>query len=247
MKVLNISILFVFFILISKLVLGQDLKIICPSEWQGEENKTIFSTGINYYGIYSQKYVFKSKVKIFIGKDTLVDNPAIGSYRIVLDNETPMPEFIVSGLEIRDTLIPGRHFGNEMLYPGETVGLYLDHKSYLLFVKGNIIESKDGEVPFSEIQNYRLILQESSLDILTNLTFKREQLLFEMNLKAWLAEGFVGGFYLKWIGDINGDGKLDILMKVSDHYACYDIVFLMSNKLSDKLIEEVFRYTLCDC
>ncbi len=157
-----------------------------------------------------------------------------------------MPEFIISGLEIMDTLIPGRHFGDEMLYPAETVGLYIDWKTYLLYAKGNVIESNEL-LPFSEIQNYRVILQENSYDTLTRLTTKREQLLYEMNLKVWPDATYIGGVYLRWIGDINSDGKLDILMKIQSHFACYDIVFLLSNKLSDKLIEEVARYTVCCC
>ena len=226
---------------------NNSIKIICPDDWQGDSAIAIFSKENKYYGIYPQEHKNTSAVKLFNGQDSLLEDYAFGAYRIVVKTEDPMPDFIISGLDIKDSLIQGKRLSNGRLYPGETVNFYMDRNSYHLYAKGNVIESKDSILPFSEIQNYKLILREISRDSLSQHSVTREQQLYEMNLNAWFDGDYEGGYFIRWIGDINGDGKLDILLSVSGHFACMDYVLLMSNKYSDKLIEEVSRYTVCGC
>ena len=53
---------------------------------------------------------------------------------------------------------------------------------------------------------------------------------------------------LLWAGDLNGDGKIDLFMNLSDHYNVQQMTLLLSSKGQRKSLVErvaVFRTTGC--
>ena len=81
-----------------------------------------------------------------------------------------------------------------------------------------------------------------------NQNLYKEEVLLEKDFYPWPAGEFEGGVHVRWIGDLDLDGKVDILMTIQDHYACWDVVLLLSSRATgNSLVGEAARYGACGC
>lgn len=198
------------------------------------------SDTIEYYGLFIKSLQYEQEEFEIRKIDTRtyfkgvgdVDYKKIGSDSLFL---------IFSGLKFYSNKVNGmipfkRGYG--YLFPGQSFlygGLHL-------YCKGEAIENKDStslEV-FSMIKNYRVGVKYKSKNKY------RYEILKKTDLTRWMIGQYLGGISIRWIGDLNGDGEIDIWLSSSDHHECYQDKFFLGNKRDEKkYIEAVYSAEIC--
>jgi hypothetical protein len=218
------------------------IDLMCPIDWVNDWKNPVFDKSIEYFGIYEYDRIRgKSKTIRIEGKDTLIDSPAIGKVRMIKVERGDTPDFIVSNLPLTNgQQIMGTHFNNRMLFPGESIRY---GKSYL-YATGTPKIDNESIAPFSSIKDYKLILRQVNDD---GKGFE-EVVLFTLDIPIFNDTLYEGGVHLRWVGDLDNDGKLDVLLTYSNHYACWDVILLLSTKaMGNRLIGEAAKYSACGC
>ena len=59
-----------------------------------------------------------------------------------------------------------------------------------------------------------------------------------MTIYSWPAGGFEGGVNIHWIGDLNGDNQLDMLVGISEQYAGSSLSLFLSDNSTKELFKE---------
>ncbi|KAB1068116.1 hypothetical protein F6U93_08245 [Tamlana haliotis] len=59
-----------------------------------------------------------------------------------------------------------------------------------------------------------------------------------MDISSFPSGGFEGGIYLYWIGDLNGDNRLDMLVGTSTHYTRIELFLYLSDKTDKELFKK---------
>lgn len=167
-----------------------------------------------------------------------------GSVLSAYINDVKKPVLLIAGLKPgKQEDIIGRKFDSKFLFPGESVFLGTDKATYHVYAKGSIVSSKSPEDsnPFSMIRNYELhVRQQIGGEI-------KDELLYKMDLPAWMGDGYDGGVFLEWIGDLDGDNKLDMLLSTTNSKHCWEVVFFLSSKAErGHLLRQVSKYEECD-
>ncbi|MEM8907334.1 MAG: SH3 domain-containing protein [Bacteroidota bacterium] len=222
------------------------IEVILPDEQFVEH----YEINRSYQGLYLQdsdpvvdEQRFQLKRCLF-NVDTVVV-PGVPTYHYARLREGDHPTFLISGLESRSgTSIPGKSFEDKFLYPGESVSLTLNGAHFHVYAKGRILENKSGEDinPIAMIKNYELHVRRS-----TNEGDRTDQRLYQMDLPGWYADGYEGGIFLHWMGDLDGDGELDLLLSNSASPACKTISFFLSSRAErGHFFKQVAKYQDCD-
>ena len=212
-----------------------EIRLIYPKEWHSSIEDPIFSEGQRYFGIYRRDHN-QSYITYFNGKDSICNTPLIGKHRIVV-SDSIMPDFLIHGLDLKDkTLFPGRFYDDLMIFPGQTIRFYLNKKVYILYSTVDLSPVSGGVNPYSNLTNYKLILR------LFENKASTDQILYKGNFNSWGPGGYEGGIFIKWIGDLNNDALVDILLTKSSNYHSKEFILLMGMNDSDKLIGEVAKY-----
>ena len=154
------------------------------------------------------------------------------------------PIFLISGINpTKTTGINGRKYDSKFLFPGETVYFGTDKASYYVYAKGNVLMNKnpDESDPFSMIRNYELHVKQVKGDQI------KDELLYRMDLPSWFGNGYEGGVFVEWLGDVDGDGQLDLLLSTTNHEGCWEVSFFLSSKAeSGHLFRQVSKYADCE-
>ena len=145
------------------------------------------------------------------------------------------PKFLIKGLNFITDSTNGSWI-NRQMYPGETITFFIPNpeneekgRDYWIYTKGKLIENENNEFPyFTEIKDCELRVASGKIN----------ESIIKMDIFAWPAGGFEGGIYLFWIGDLNGDNKLDMLVGTSTHYAGIRLSLFLSDKSNEKLFTE---------
>jgi hypothetical protein len=157
-------------------------------------------------------------------KITVRDNPkkdGLFDTEVTLDCSCPSL-FLVYGVpELKPGPINTIFDGSKYIEPSQSIILQLakdQESTYTLSASG----SKNGE----EVKNYQLKLRSN----------KRTQLILN---RASIYEHI----YLLWAGDLDGDGKLDLLLDLHDHYNVSEpTLFLSSKAEKGKLVKRFTSY-----
>ncbi len=142
------------------------------------------------------------------------------------------PKFLIKGLNSIKDSTNGR-WVDRKLYSGETIIFSVlnseneeNSRSYWIYTKGELIETEDNEFPyFKKIKDYELRVASG----------KTNESIIKMNVSSFPSGGFEGGIYLYWVGDLNGDNRLDMLVGTSTHYAGIELILYLSDK-TDKAL-----------
>ena len=149
-------------------------------------------------------------------------------------NADEVPVWILMGLEIMQerslegkTAIPGR-----TIYPGEQINI----EGGIIYAQGNIkTANKDKSTPFSEITDYQLRYRYLGAD-----NQWKNELLVSMDIKGGTRGGYASVAYLDFVGDLDGDGKDDLIISYNTtHQNGVDhSIFLTKTAGAEKHFEE---------
>lgn len=222
------------------------IDVILPDEQIVEH----YELSRQYYGLYLNEQDAslgdqKFQIKACDFKVETVSLPDVPTYEYAQLQEGDQPEFLISGLEpgVQENII-GQSFKDKFLYPGESVSLTLGAAHFHIYAKGRIVENTDGEDinPIAMIKNYELHVRRTTHD-----GDREDQIIYKMDIPGWYADGYEGGIFLHWIGDIDADGELDVLLSNSATYTCKEIVFFLSSKAErGHFFKQVAKYQECD-
>ncbi|HZY80091.1 MAG TPA: hypothetical protein VFE50_11245 [Cyclobacteriaceae bacterium] len=202
-----------------------------PEEWPTLYDEPPFDMTLPFVGIYPDKEWKSYTSRNFNVRDTTVEDQSLGTTtKLVIDSAGPL--FIVSGIKglKHNKNIPGMSTGRKKIIPGTSVSHKLGTKSYLIFATGEI--NKESK----RIENYKVFVRK------VENNQKVEQLLFSLDALSPWYDGYEGGGVLRWVGDLNGDNELDLIMSTSHDYRAMEVILLMSPGKEKNLVEEAGRY-----
>lgn len=215
------------------------INMFYPDEWFESIEKPLAKNDVSYFGIYERvdKSTQSFKALHFQLEDTLVDEPAYGLSRVLfIDSVRPL--FVVSGIEgiSNNTEISGVNLNGLGIFPGKSVSYDIGQKSYTVFATGNYLKNAKNEIAL--IIDYKVFIQ-----VVENKRTTK-QILYEANsVSAWSGGGFEGGVTLRWIGDLDNNNGVDIILTTSSDYRSWDVILLMTSQLNDKIVSEISRYS----
>ncbi len=172
------------------------------------------------------KMDFSDHFAVYEKEKYLITNFNIKKYN---PDSIVQPKFIIKGLNSIKDSTNGRWI-NRKMYPGETINFLVENerknRSYSIFIKGKIIETENNKFPyFEEIKDYELRVAANGFN----------ESILKIDIKTFASGGTGGGIYLYWIGDLNGDNQLDMLVGTSNHFAGIELLFYLSDKNDKKL------------
>ncbi|UII32124.1 SH3 domain-containing protein [Fulvivirga ulvae] len=130
----------------------------------------------------------------------------------------------------------GRKVVNSELSLGQTISFKTDSANYVLYVLGTTVLNQENELdPISSIKDFRLILRRQKGGVIS------EQVIVKRDLTRWVPGDFLGGYFIDWIGDLDRDGELDILMKNIYHHECYNLQLFLSSKAEKNYLIKLVR------
>ncbi|GHN01872.1 hypothetical protein WSM22_33610 [Cytophagales bacterium WSM2-2] len=211
-----------------------EIRLIFPDDYHGSTEKKPHPE--RYFSLYEQiGKINLFKAVPFVFRDTLENNVAYGlNRRLVIDSVRPL--FIVSGVGIKKRDIAGIQpkGADSGVFPDNSVSYTLGTTLYTVYATGEYIKDKDDKVSY--ISNYRVFLQK------IDGANKEEQLLFSLDrLSSWGAGGFEGGAAVRWIGDLNGDKKVDLVLWTSSDFRAWEVTLYMTGGAPGKIVEGVAK------
>ncbi|MCB9284545.1 MAG: hypothetical protein H6563_10760 [Lewinellaceae bacterium] len=106
----------------------------------------------------------------------------------------------------------------------------LGPSSYSIFCTGTVVENTDPNYPnhFSHVENYGLFVK------------KGDQIQQLVGPLQYSLKGDKTTLEMEWVGDLDGDGALDVVLYFCNHHACWsDLVFLSSLAMEEELMHLV--------
>jgi len=199
---------------------------------------------VTYFGLYEKEGFYQIQ-KYGLTPDSMLSDGTLIAPELSQIKGIQEPLFLFSGIETNKTdNIIGRQFDSKFLFPGESVYLETEQAAYYVYAKGSVVSNDDenNPNPFSMIRNYQLRVRKVSGEE------SEDQVLYQLNIPAWYGEGYEGGIQLQWIGDLDNDGELDILLTTATQSSCTEVVFFLSSKAErGHLLRQVSRVAECGC
>jgi hypothetical protein len=162
---------------------------------------------------------------------TATQSPCTGPERTLALASPPAGEarLLVTGLELRSGPVETAWNEPRFLYPGESISLRLGEQWFSLSAFGRAVRGAHDMY----FEDYRLVLRRES-GSQTLVAFKRF--------------GLEGHPEVRWTGDLDRDGFIDVLMDVTTSYAGSVLVLFMSaGAPPGRLVAEVARLELPGC
>ena len=219
------------------------IEVIHSASWLGDS----YPTDKEYLALYSSNDnsfdpEFELREATFNMDTISVDGVGTMVSASLPTDKTPV--LLIAGLSpAKRTEIVGQKFDAKFLFPGESVYLGTEKASYYVYAKGSVVTNKTGDDanPFSKIKNYELRVRQQIGDKI------KDDVLYRSDLPSWFGSGYEGGVFLEWIGDIDGDGKLDLLLSTTNSNHCWEVSFFLSSKAErGHLFRQVSKYEECD-
>jgi len=202
----------------------------------GHDLWALYSESNNFYGLFAKKQLIDDWYDFEVRKINIKDyssGPETVNYeRVKKDNLV----YVFLGFDSLKSNIRGWKFESDYLLPGQS----LVAGGYHIYAKGEIIETTNSistEV-FDAVDNYRIGVktkfEEKVIDQIITKPYR---------LKRWNIGDYLGGIKVDWVGDLDGDGRLEIIMIECGHHECFDMVIYSPDKTFK--IKEVYRNTIC--
>jgi hypothetical protein len=150
--------------------------------------------------------------------------------------------FVLSGFDsLKEKIIgwiPGLSLNN--MFPGDSFIFEFGKNVYSLYAKGEIINNDDSSAinVVNGIRDYRLYIRTNQNEVMVDQTIYQSDFIEPRGLA-----GYIGQVTIEWIGDLNGDNELEIIMSELIHHECYQLKLLSSN--NEHKIVEIYKVTVC--
>lgn len=199
---------------------------------------TVSISGLNIHKLdVNKKYIglFKnpSNSELFILKE--VDISKKSQYSPIIGDSTPYLKFedqknsvmLINGAELELGEINGKSFGEKFLKPIEFIEYKLNETNYRIEAQIDNVETFDNGS--KKYINYTLILKVNETTVYNLVKFKEV---------LYTRENFIEGPEVKWIGDIDKDGLLDMIISESNHYAALNRTLYLTSLMTEKNYKE---------
>lgn len=178
------------------------LQLLTKSRFhKGELNDSVsYEDWIGLFRKDSEYYIKEAKVLIKHVHNPIVDGiDEKSGLQVTIENDSSENILLLADLPLKEGLVPHEGLDSWVVSPGDTVSFSFLNYDYTLYATG-YKTSKDHYNPL----NYKLWLYSNYQ--------QRPQLL--------VAHGAFSDEYIdiRWAGDIDADGKLDLLIDTSNHY-----------------------------
>ena len=192
-------------------------------------------SGEVWLGLYSTPEGYSlipSRLTVETIYDPVVDSPGEKTGKVVTVDEEAHPLFLIKGLETyQSESIKTVSTEQEILSPGKSLDLRLGNQNehhLTAYGEGNI-----GPNGFTSLDNYSLELSKGQLS--------QELLTYDST------NGAIPN--LLWVGDLDGDNQLDLLINATPHYAIYSapMLFLSSMAKDGNLVQKVAIFIATGC
>jgi hypothetical protein len=190
-------------------------------------NEVIGKTGEKWFALYRTNTGFE----LTATKVTVIDSPGIGGLydKFVQVNRPFETVFLVRGIaDLREGSVKTVFSGHQFVKPNQFISLQLSNDlrhSYQLYAEGK----EDKET----IDNYKIILYSD----------QRRQTILSRS-PTYLE----GTPCLLWAGDLDRDGRLDLLMDLTNHYNVSEpTLFLSSMAAPNELVKKVASHRTVGC
>lgn len=190
-----------------------------------------------------RKVKVKEEIRTNGEKITFVDKP----------RHAAEPYFYIAGLPLKDSVQSGfcniyDEFSN--LYPGSSKEFYISSykTKYRVFATGEAFYEPnstkldhEGHKVDHFVRNYKVYLQQQSEQgIETQILYEADEL--------YTDEGhLMGGAKLVYLGDLDGDGGMDLMLRFPDYYGERTMLFLSSRAEKGQLLKLVRSMSTTCC
>ncbi len=214
-------------------------KVLMVGTFHGDEVMDE-SNQYKWFGLFKNKtnyYLKRTNIKISLAYDPIIDtevNDKTG--KVVRTSEKDSCLILIEQLPfLKENIIPHINLEEEYILPDETVLFRYLGVEYSLFATADDLKSKD-EIESQDFKNYKLYLT-ATID-----GVKSESLLVtHKNFDDRMVK-------ILFIGDIDGDTLLDLIIDVSNHYnATCPSIFLSKPSNKGELIRLIGSHTSVGC
>lgn len=203
----------------------EQIQLWASGAMHGDE--IIGKTGQKWFALFRTETGFELTVTTV----TVLDSPSVGELydKFVRLSQPLETVFLVRGIaDLKEGPVKTVFSGHQLVKPNQSISLQLSKDlrfSYQLYAEG-----KEGK---ETIDNYRIILYN---DEKRQIILSRSPTYLE------------GAPSLLWAGDLDRDGKLDLLMDMTNHYNAYEpTLFLSSRAAPNKLLKKVASHRMVGC
>lgn len=242
MKVLFLNILFLVFFILSSTGVQEssksEISLLRVGQFHGKEVSA--QSGELWFGFYQTEKGFElipSKISIELFNDRIFDDKDQKTGKKVSVDQPSEPLFLVKGLRnLKSGLVRTVFSGKKFLFPAESMTFKFGEKDYYVLAAFGEVKEREGGKPFDiTISNYNIKVSHSP--------WEYSQVLISFDLLA-----MDGIPTLIWAGDLDEDGRLDLLMDVTNHYnlTVYTL-FLSSPSESNNLLKKVAEFRTTGC
>lgn len=221
----------------------EPVQILRTGLWHGDE--VTAESGPDWWGIFPEGDGFtlqSAPVTITFAHDEVFGEVDQATGKLVKVPQEAEPVLLVRGIKAlkEGRLAPLYHQPqNKYLFPSETLWLHIkdgESKSGLSVVALGTTE-ENGNTPEPFVNNYKLKLYSGSRPV------TKSQVLYEAERVYEDARPTI-----VWAGDIDRDGKVDLLLNLSDHYNVSHLaLFLTSAAKEGELVGKVAEWRTTGC
>jgi hypothetical protein len=145
-------------------------------------------------------------------------------YRFYTNSEKPI--YIFEGIHYdHEFILRGEYPQKYPLRPGDLFLMSTLEENSVLYVTGSVKKGNFNqfEGPFDRITDFNLILQTKIADSLT------ESIIFKKDTMSIMSDRYEINFGVDWIGDLDLDGKMDMVLNYSNHHASFEYRLYLSS------------------
>jgi len=209
---------------------AQDIKLLMAGQFHGDEVSA--KSGEKWFGVFPEKDGFElveTVIKVSLFEDPIVDDEGEKTGKEVTTDKKETPLFLVKGVSgLKQGRVQTIFTGSLFLEPGQHLVLKLNDQDQFHFSASAGRKTEDGSA-----RDYKIELRHGEIS---------------QTIVSMPATDSDGQPALLWAGDIDRDGKPDLLMDLTHHYNMEIYTLFLSSKAGKgELVEQVAEFVSVGC